>query len=329
VNAASTPALSVVLATPGDYETIRLIIGFLCAQTVADRLELVIVVPSEISLRGDELEGFFDVRVLSTGTFVSHGKANAEGVRASRAPVVVMAEDHAFPNPDWADVLIKAHERNWAAVGPAVRNGNPRTRISRASILIDYGPWIEPVAGGEVDFLPGHNTSYKRSLLLEYGADLDTMMEAETILHWNLRAAGHRLCLEPRARIAHLNFARLGAFTHNHFNGGRIFATTRARHQHWSALHRWLFAVGTPLVPLVRLWRIVRNDPRAALPVLPTLVYGFTVDALGQFCGCLFGAGDAREKLSQYEFDRVRYIESDWDVACISSSDARASTEAR
>lgn len=324
MNAASTPALSVVLVTPGDYETIRRTIGFLRAQTVADRLELVIVAPSEISLREDVLERFFDVRVLSTGTFVSHGKADAAGVRASRAPIVVLAEDHAFPDPDWAEVLIEAHEQNWAAVGPAVRNGNPRTRISRASILIDYGPWMEPVASGEVDFLPGHNSSYKRSLLLEYGEDLDTMMEAETILHWNLRATGHRLCLEPRARIAHLNFARLGAFTHAHFNGGRIFATIRARHQHWSALDRWLFAAGTPLVPLVRLWRTVRGHPRASLSVLPNLVYGLTVDALGQFCGCLFGAGDAREKLNQYEFDRLRYIESDWDVACISSSDAQA-----
>jgi hypothetical protein len=46
----STPALSVVLATPGDHETIRRTIGFLRAQTVADRLELVIVVPSAITL---------------------------------------------------------------------------------------------------------------------------------------------------------------------------------------------------------------------------------------------------------------------------------------
>ena len=175
------------------------------------------------------------------------------------------------------------------------------------------------MSGGEVNFLPGHNSSYKRSLLLDYGKDLDTIMEAETILHWSLRSAGHRLLLEPRARIAHLNFAQLGPFTQIHFNGGRIFATTR--------VDRWLFALGTPLVPWVRLWRIVRKHPRMSLTVLPNLVYGLTVDALGQFSGCLFGAGDARAKLSQYEFDRVRYVEPDWDIASVPSEDAQTPTE--
>ena len=326
---ASIPALSVVLATPGDYAMIRRTIGFLRVQTVVDAVELVIVAPSEISLQRDELEGFFNVEMVSVGPFESCGKANAAGVRAARAPVVVLAEDHAFPDPHWAEVLIEAHGLDWAAVGPAVRNANPRTRISRADILIGYGPWLEPVAGGEVDFLPGHNTSYKRSLLLDYGTDLDTVMEAETILHWNLRAAGHRLHLEPRARIAHLNFAQLGAFTHVHFNGGRIFATTRARHRDWSVLNRWCFAAGTPLVPLIRLWRIVRSHPRASFSVLPILAYGLTVDGLGQLCGCLLGAGDARAKLVRYEFDRVRYIESDWDAAGVFSSDTRVPTETR
>lgn len=45
----STPALSVVLATPGDYEMIRRTIGFLRVQTVADTVELVIVAPSKMS----------------------------------------------------------------------------------------------------------------------------------------------------------------------------------------------------------------------------------------------------------------------------------------
>lgn len=324
---ASTPVLSVVLATPGDYEMIRRTIGFLRAQTVVDRLELVVVVPSTITLDHDELEGFSNVEVVAAGSFGSCGSANAAGVRAAHAPVVALAEDHAFPDPDWAEVLIEAHEHGWAAVGPAVRNGNPRTRMSRADMLIGYGPWIEPVSGGEVDFLPGHNTSYKRSLLLDYGEDLDTIMEAETILHWRLRAAGHRLLLEPRARIAHLNFAQCIPFTQIHFNGGRIFATTRARHQRWSALDRWLFALGTPLVPFVRLWRIVRNHPRASLAVLPSLVYGLMMDAVGQFCGCLLGAGDARAKLSQYEFDRVRYVEPDWDAASAPSKDTRSAIE--
>ncbi len=138
-----TPALSVVLATPGDYEMIRRTIGFLRSQTVVDRLELVVVVPLTISLDQDELEQFSSVEVVCLDSFESCGSANAAGVRAAHAPVVVLAEDHAFPDPDWAEVLIEAHGQGWAAVGPAVRNGNPRTRISRADEF-DRARYVEP-----------------------------------------------------------------------------------------------------------------------------------------------------------------------------------------
>ena len=47
----------------------------------------------------------------------------------------------------------------------------------------------------EVDYLPGHNSSYKRDVLLGYGDRLESMMESETVLHWDLRAKGHRLYL--------------------------------------------------------------------------------------------------------------------------------------
>ena len=118
--------MSVVLATPGDYEMIRRTIGFLRAQTVVDRLELVIVAPSAITVDQDEVGQFSNVEVVPIGPFGSCGSANAAGVRVAQAPVIVLAEDHAFPDRGWAEVLIDAHESGWAAVGPATDLGSSR-----------------------------------------------------------------------------------------------------------------------------------------------------------------------------------------------------------
>jgi predicted dehydrogenase len=310
----SSPAVSVILATPDCYETIRKTIRHLRTQSASKQLELIIVAPSAGSLNivEDELKDFLQYRVVEAGPIRSVGSANALGIRHASAPVVALAEDHAFPAPGWAEALIETQRQPWAAVGPVIRNANPASKLSWADMLIGYGPWIDPAPAGFVDHLPGHNSSYKREVLLAYGSDLERMMEAETVLHWDLRAKGHRLYLEPAAKIAHTNFALLGHFVAVHCYGGRMFATIRAQDGHWAWPRRLLFACGSPLIPLVRLWRILRDmsQPgrplRLALRVLPQLLLGLVMDGAGQMLGYAFGPGETRGKLMELEFHRYR-----------------------
>ena len=198
-------------------------------------------------------------------------------------------------------------------MGPVIRNANPVSRISWADLLLGYGPWMDPAPGGCVEHLPGHNSSYKRDVLLEYGAGLESMMEAETVLHWDLGAKGHKLYLEPAAKTAHTNFARLRPFVAVQFYGGRMFATLRAHNNHWGWRRRLLFACGSPLIPFVRLWRVLREMGRPgrpwrlALSVIPQLFVGLVADGTGQMLGYALGAGNAREKLTGLEFRRYRF----------------------
>src|SRR6202162_6225233 len=94
-------AISVILATPDCYETIRKTIGHLRVQSASKQLELIIVAPSAGSLNivEDELKNFLQYRVVEAGPIRSVGFANALGIRHASAPVVALAEDHAFPGP--------------------------------------------------------------------------------------------------------------------------------------------------------------------------------------------------------------------------------------
>ena len=94
--------------------------------------------------------------------------------------------------------------------GPGVVNANPGSRVSWADFIIGYGPWAEPIDTGDVPFLPGHNSSYPREVLLDYGDRLESMLEAETVLHLDLGARGHRLLLCAAARRRHVNFSFRG-----------------------------------------------------------------------------------------------------------------------
>ena len=309
----SGPEMSVVIVTPDGYETIRRTVEHLHAQTVKDRLELVIVAPSatQVAVGDSLLRDFFQVRVVAVGEVTSIAQAHAAGIRQAGAPVVVLAEDHSFPEAGWAEALIERHRQPWAVVGPAVRNGNPDSLMSWADFLLGYGTWLDPAPGGETNYLPGHNSSYKRALLVDYGRELEAMLEAEFVLHGDLQAKGHRLYLEPEARTAHLNFARLAPWMPYLIHAGRAFAAARARP--WSGFRRLLYVAGAPLIPLVRLWRIRAELRRSGRPaelwprVVPALLVGLAVDTVGQILGYGLGAGKANEKLFSFEFHRDRY----------------------
>jgi hypothetical protein len=304
----------VVIVTSDCYGTIRKTMEYLRAQTAKDRLEVVIVAPSaeQLALVEPDLRDFLQFRVVEVGEISSIARAYAAGIRQASAPVVVLSEDHSFPEAGWAEALIERHKQPWAAVGPVVRNGNPDGLISWADFLLGYGAWLDPTPSGEINHLPGHNSSYKRAILLDFDPELEAMLEAECVLHWDLTARGHRLYLESAAKTAHLNFGRFSPWAPYLIHAGRVFAAARARP--WSLARRLLYIGGAPLIPLVRLWRIRCDIRRPGRPahlwprVLPALAVGLALDAVGQVLGYALGVGNAGQKLSPFEFHRDRHI---------------------
>ncbi len=310
----SLPRMSVIVITPDNYETTRKTIRRLRAQNVRHLLEVVFVAPSvsTLGLDDSELRDFHRVRVVEIGALTSTAKARAAGVRQANAPVVALVEDHSFPANGWAEALIQAHRQPWAAVGPVVANANPQSLISWANLIIEYSEWLDPCPAGVAEHLPGHNGTYKRALLLEYGDQLEAMMEAESILQWDLRARGYELYLEPAAKTHHQNFSSSFSWVLLRFHVGRLFAASRARG--WSPLRRLVYTAGAPIIPLVRLVRIVRQlrrpgRKRDLLPrVLPALIAGLVFDGAGEMVGYALGAGGAMRKLSDMEFHRERHL---------------------
>jgi hypothetical protein len=310
------PELSVIVVTPNHYEAIRKTIRCLVAQTARDRLEVVIVAPSAGALGKDglELRGFARSVVVEIGEVTSTGAAIAAGVHRASAPVVAYAEEHTYPDPRWAEALIRAHRHGWVAVGAMVANANPGSLTSWANLLTDFGPWVEPSPARESATLASHHTAYDRAVLLEYGAELAAMLETEAVLHRDLRARGRRLYFEPAARSRHVNVSRLRSYVRAEFQGGRLFGAMRARQERWSRARRLLYVGAMPLIPLVRLSRLLPElwrpgRPRALLVrLLPPLCLGLVAHTLGEAAGYSLGAGDAARRRVDFELHRHRHL---------------------
>ncbi|MDQ6886162.1 MAG: hypothetical protein M3068_02595 [Gemmatimonadota bacterium] len=314
MSGATTPALSVVLPAPAGYGAIAAIIRHLRAQTALERTELVLVVPPGTSTdwQGESTAGFARVRVIEQSGRMS--ALRAAGIRAAGAPIVVSAEDHSFPAPDWAEAIITAHQGPWAAVGPQFENANPGRMTSWADLILSFGDFVGPVTRGVTNALPWHNTSYKRDLIMQYGPRLEELLDTEGLLLDDLRARGYQLWLEPQARTAHVNFNLVRPLIVEHFISGRLFGANRATQERWSRLRRAVYLVAGILIPVARaprLWKQVRrvNGRHRLLPgVLPPLVLGLLAHTAGELVGYGAGVGDAARQKSELEFDRGRYV---------------------
>ncbi len=310
---APAPQLAVVVVCDR-LVTIAKTLGHLRAQTAPELLEVVIVAPFDGELAREDLsrEPFGAVQVVEIDQLVSLSWARAAGVRAARAPLVAFVESHSFPEPDWAVALVDAHAGPWAAVGPALLNANPTRSLSWANLLLDYGPWLEPSEGRELDDLPGHNSSYKRDVLLGFGDELDRLLEAESFLHEALRSEGHRLWLEPQARLEHVNVTLVSACLPERLAAGQRFAGARAHG--WSLARRVLYVFASPLIPMIRMtrvlpdWRRCRRTQGLPALTLPVSAVLLIVSAAGEMLGYATGSGDSMERLSRIELNKERFV---------------------
>jgi hypothetical protein len=304
------PALAAIVVVPDRYDTVRQTMIHLQAQTVAEQIEIILVTPSyqQLQLDESELACFHSWQVVEVGADTTKAYGFVTGIRHAHAPIVALTEDHSFPDANWAEVLIDAHKQTWAAVGPSMRNGNPNTMISWADFYQAYGEWTRPISSGPVRHLPGHNSSYKRDILLKLGNQLEDLMEAESVLHRHLRAQGYELLLESRTCTSHLNFSTWSSWIPVRYYAGRQFASTWAKS--WSWPRRLLFTAASPVIPWVRLWRIQKQIHRVQhrsrlISMLPILLAGLLVEGLGHMAAYALGAGNCIEKVEKYEYHRI------------------------
>ncbi len=306
------PALSVIIAADR-YQTISQTIRHLRAQTSCHQLELVVVSQSAEHLALDltETAGFCRVLVVEVSSILPLARATSAGIRRATAPLVVLAESHAFPAPGWAQALIEAHLQPSAAVGAVIRNANPGL-LSWAGLFVDYGRCVETASVENATYLPGHHTAYKRDVLLHYDAQLEAMMDSEILLHWDMRARGHQLRIEPKAQIYHANISRFGASVRERFYSGRRFAATRSRN--WPLMKRFIYAGGSPLIPVVRIIRACGDLIRSTFParrwllILPSIIVDLAASATGELFGYLLGPGNAMIEAAKMELFKMNYL---------------------
>lgn len=314
-----------MLLMPRGFDELTGALSCLRAQTIRSQIQVVIV-----TIRGRESEvdrasfdQFAAVEIVAVAAIPTVASGFTAGVRHATAEVVALVEDHVFVAPDWAARICEAFTSGCSGVAPLMLNANPATATSWMNFMVCFMDAVVGLEARDVEYGPGHNTSYRRSILQQYESELTRLIQTERNFHFRLRADGHILRSEPRARLWHTNISIPRVALRQGFLGGVMFAKYRsAGMSTGEKVARTLLA---PLVPLVRLsrmarahWRMPRGvgAPASAWLLVPA---GLAAHAAGEAVGYWPIVRNVESRYELFELHRI---------ACVLPEERRLMTSA-
>lgn len=284
-------------------------------QGLGERLEVLVFDVGHAEhppLAGSDAPGVRVIPARNTG----YGEILADAVHEARAPIIAFIEEHVVVLEGWAEALLQAHRAPVAAVGGEILPGDLSCAGSMRQELVSRNVWSAPAAvSGDAQLLRWQNVSYKREILLPYGDRLARFLGSEGNLFRQLRADGHKLAIEPKAKMVHAHETYWSAFLRGSYWSNRLSAASTIDLAPRPLLARLRVmasaALGPARWPLVLLRR-TRTLPEADvwLPVfganLPYVLQYYCVVAFAGMTGALFGRGSSHQRFLDYEITEAR-----------------------
>jgi hypothetical protein len=235
------------------------------------------------------------VRTIHMGKELHFGAMRAYAARIARGELVAYLEEHALALPGWLKETLAAFARaDWAAVAGVVVPANPAPGWSMLINMVTFSNFADGVCSGETGVLPGHNTTYRRHLLLSFGSDLEELMLLEPAVQGRLRELGYKLYLENRIKWIHLNEHQAVQLFSDYFSWNVLFGRHRVAGR--PLAYRLLRVITTPLILPVRIGKSLLRVRRRAgknwpayVRLVPLLLVIHLADTLGLGIGYMGG----------------------------------------
>lgn len=178
-----------------------------------------------------------------------------DGIDRARGRIVAITIAQMIPAPDWIDAIVREHARH-DAVGGAIDPGDGLRLVDWAEYFCRYARDMSPFEPAEKDDVAGDNASYKRDVLVEERAHLDTGFW-EPVIHPVLRRRGVGLWHTPKMLMYQGRSGGFVAFARQRMKHGRLYPGQRGGH--FSASRHVIGILASPLVPFLMTLRVLQS----------------------------------------------------------------------
>lgn len=244
------PRLSVVIASYNSRGTIGHTLESLRHQPAGTVLETIVVDSSTDGTAGLIREKFPEVRLFEFSERKYPGSARNYGISVARGEIIAFIDADCVAGENWAREILSCHQSPHLAIGGAIGNGNPESRVGWAAYLCEFSHWMPNGRPGWPADIAGANMSYKSRAFAEYGRFIEGGYCSDTEFHWRLGRHGHRLRFAPSILVHHRNIESFTRFLSHEYEHGRYFARVRVQGRHFSWAKRLGYALASPLIAL-------------------------------------------------------------------------------
>lgn len=236
-------------------------------------------------------------------------------VHLATSDIVLFLEDHTRLLGNWTDRLPDLFaDPSIGAVGWTVEPYNKTNSASWSAYFVEYGLWGPGLpAGVSQQLIAGHNTAYRKSVLLDLEPNLYFYLLAEMFLQQHMVKNNLKLYLCPDIVLQHQQYLQYSNYLIANFWYGWAFAATRYKTKQWNYLRRCVFAAAITLKPFIR-WKILLERVRKPGYYPKAMVWkywigitaGYIVGAAGEFFGYIVGTGMEEIPITKYEIGFYR-----------------------
>jgi glycosyltransferase involved in cell wall biosynthesis len=287
------PRLSVIMSVYNARETIERCLSALEDQLDDARDEIIVADSSSDGTSGLIARRFPRATLYTFPERKYPGEARNFAIARSRGEILAFLDADTIPALDWAEQIIAAHAEADPVVGGLLDIANPESMVSWAHYFCEFSQWMVGTPAGETSEIPTACLSLKRWVFDQHGPFLEGTLSEDTAFNWRLAEGGVPRRIVPSIRVGHINFDRLRPFLRKQIIHGRFFARVRTREQGFSRPRRFLYAVGSPLLPFLLTYRILRRVRarrtygRELARALPLVLLGCAGWAVGEMLGYL------------------------------------------
>lgn len=276
-------SVSVIIPSYNSFKTVEHTLNGLLRQPDGVIDEIIVVDSSTDNKTRDLLMKFRSEKVKVVMAQAGPGTARNIGVKNSTGELLAFIDSDAYPDPDWAENIIKAHADGCMVGGGSISvpDFQRNKAIPLAQFFLQYNEYMATGKTRIKRFVPSVTMFCDRRLFEKFGG-FPAIRAAEDVLFCLTVSKEEPIWFVPDIRVHHIFREDIPSFLANQMLLGKYIIIYRRINEpdafYYKGLWPLLFLPG---FMLIKLYRIVRRILRSNPYLIFKFIYSFPLFILG------------------------------------------------